>query len=154
MVSFFLEPYTMVRFEPYTMVRFEPGSAVSEADAMSTMVLFKRIWNCILWMLCQCNRHQIMVSCCCETAGFSRAYKMNLCWTVCSQWMYFKCRALLFIPDKSEPDTDRESDATTYTGVHCVDVIFERGIHWPYLLGRLGNLISMLAYIYSILRLA
>jgi hypothetical protein len=31
-----------------------------------------------------------------------------------SQWMYFKCGALAFIPDKSEPDIDRESDTMTY----------------------------------------
>jgi hypothetical protein len=35
---------------------------------------------------------------------------------------------LAFIPDKSEPDTDRESDAMTYTGVHCLDVIFKWGM--------------------------
>jgi hypothetical protein len=43
--------------------------------------------------------------------------------------MYFECRALLFMPDNSEPDTDRESDAKTYTGVNCLDVMFKRGIH-------------------------
>jgi hypothetical protein len=41
--------------------------------------------------------------------------------------MYFECGALLFIPDKSESDTDRESDTKTYTGVNCLDVIFKRG---------------------------
>jgi hypothetical protein len=41
--------------------------------------------------------------------------------------MYFECGALAFIPDNSEPDTDRESDAMTYTGVHCLDVIFKWG---------------------------
>jgi hypothetical protein len=42
--------------------------------------------------------------------------------------MYFECGALAFIPDKSEPDTDRETDALTYTGVHCLDVIFKWGM--------------------------
>jgi hypothetical protein len=41
----------------------------------------------------------------------------------------FRMRGMAFIPDKTEPDTDRESDALTYTGVHCLDVIFKRGIH-------------------------
>jgi hypothetical protein len=52
---------------------------------------------------------------------------MNLRWTNLSQWMYFECGALLFITGKSEPDTDRESDTMTYTGVHCLDVTFKRG---------------------------
>jgi hypothetical protein len=34
-----------------------------------------------------------------------------------------------FIPDKSTPDIDRESDAKTYTGVNCLDIIFKREIH-------------------------
>jgi hypothetical protein len=55
---------------------------------------------------------------------------------------------LAFIPDNSEPDTDRESDAMTYTGVHCLDVIFKRGILT--LSTMLDNLISTLEYIYSI----
>jgi hypothetical protein len=28
----------------------------------------------------------------------------------------FRMRGMIFIPDKSEPDTDRESDTKTYTG--------------------------------------
>jgi hypothetical protein len=39
-------------------------------------------------------------------------------------------RGMAFIPDKSEPDIDRESDAhKTYTRVNCLDVIFKWGIH-------------------------
>jgi hypothetical protein len=64
--------------------------------------------------------------------------------------MYFERGALLFIPYKSEPDTDRESDATTYTGVHCLEVLFKRGIHMSTLSTKLGDHITMLAYIYSI----
>jgi hypothetical protein len=37
-------------------------------------------------------------------------------------------RGIAFIPDKSESDTDRESNAKTYTGVNCLDVIFKWGI--------------------------
>jgi hypothetical protein len=62
--------------------------------------------------------------------------------------MYFECGSLAFIPDKSEPDTDRESDAMTYTGVHCLDVIFKWGI-LP-LSTMLDNLTCTLEYIYSI----
>jgi hypothetical protein len=62
--------------------------------------------------------------------------------------MYFECGALAFIPDKSEPDTDRESDAMTYTGVHCLDVIFKWGMLT--LSTMLDNLISTLEHIYSI----
>jgi hypothetical protein len=36
----------------------------------------------------------------------------------------FGVRGMAFIPDKSEPDIDRESDAKTYTRVNCQDVIF------------------------------
>jgi hypothetical protein len=43
--------------------------------------------------------------------------------------MYFKCGGMALIPDKSEPDIDRESDAKTYTRVNSLDVIFKRGIH-------------------------
>jgi hypothetical protein len=63
--------------------------------------------------------------------------------------MYFECRALAFIPHNLEPDTDRESGAMTYTGVHCLDVIFKRGILT--LSTMSDNLISTLEYIYSIL---
>jgi hypothetical protein len=62
--------------------------------------------------------------------------------------MYFECGALASIPDKSEPDTDIESDAMTYTGVHCLDVIFKWGMLT--LSTMLDNLISTLEYIYSI----
>jgi hypothetical protein len=62
--------------------------------------------------------------------------------------MYFKCGALAFIPDKSEPDTDRENDAKTYKGVHCLDIIFKWGMLT--LSAMLDNLISTLEYIYSI----
>jgi hypothetical protein len=61
---------------------------------------------------------------------------MSLHWMNLSQWMYFECRALRFIPDKLEPDTDRESDTMTYTGVHCLDVNFKLGIRWSYLYVR------------------
>jgi hypothetical protein len=63
--------------------------------------------------------------------------------------MYFKFGALAFVPDKLEPDTNRESDAMTYTGVHCLDVIFKWGMLT--LSTMLDNLISTLEYIYSIL---
>jgi hypothetical protein len=62
--------------------------------------------------------------------------------------MYFECGALAFIPDKSEPDTDGESDALTYTGVHCLHVIFKWGMLT--LSTMLDNLISLLAFVYSI----
>jgi hypothetical protein len=55
---------------------------------------------------------------------------------------------LLYIPDKSEPDTNRESDTMTYTEVHCQDVIFKWGMFT--LSTMLDILISMLEYIYSI----
>jgi hypothetical protein len=64
----------------------------------------------------------------------------------------WRCKAghcLLGIPNKLEPDTDRESDAMTYTGVHCLDVIFKMG-DTSTLSTMLGNLIFTLAYIYSI----
>jgi hypothetical protein len=35
---------------------------------------------------------------------------------------------MAFIPDRSESDIDRESDAKTYTGVNCLDIIFKWGI--------------------------
>jgi hypothetical protein len=38
-------------------------------------------------------------------------------------------RGMAFIPDKTEPDIDRESEASTYTGVHCLEVIFKQEIH-------------------------
>jgi hypothetical protein len=38
-------------------------------------------------------------------------------------------QGMAFIPDKLEPDIDRESDAKTYTRVNCLDVIFKWGIH-------------------------
>jgi hypothetical protein len=37
----------------------------------------------------------------------------------------FQMQGMAFIPDKSRPDKDRESDAKTYTGVNCLDVIFK-----------------------------
>jgi hypothetical protein len=40
----------------------------------------------------------------------------------------FQMLGMAFIPDKSKPDIDRESDAKTYTRVNCLDVIFKRGI--------------------------
>jgi hypothetical protein len=40
----------------------------------------------------------------------------------------FRMRDMAFIPDKTEPDIDGESDALTYTGVYCLDIIFKRGI--------------------------
>jgi hypothetical protein len=61
----------------------------------------------------------------------------------------FQMRGMAFIPDKSKPDTDQESDAKTYTGVNCLEVIFKQGIRWPYLT-MLDILISVLMYIYSI----
>jgi hypothetical protein len=45
-------------------------------------------------------------------------YKMNV----------FRMQGITFKPDKTEPDIDRESDASIYTGVHCLDVIFKQGI--------------------------
>jgi hypothetical protein len=61
-----------------------------------------------------------------------------------------ECISDAYIPDKSKPDIDRESDAETYTGpgVNCLDVIFKWGIHWPYIT-LLDILILMLTYIYS-----
>jgi hypothetical protein len=44
---------------------------------------------------------------CCETAGFSRE-QISLSMNV------FQMRGMAFIPDKLEPDIDRESDAKTY----------------------------------------
>jgi hypothetical protein len=41
----------------------------------------------------------------------------------------FQMRGMAFIPDKAEPNIDRESDASTYTGVHCLDVNFKWGTH-------------------------
>jgi hypothetical protein len=38
-------------------------------------------------------------------------------------------QGMAFIPDKLEPDIDRESDAMTYTRVNFLDVIFKWGIH-------------------------
>jgi hypothetical protein len=67
--------------------------------------------------------------------------------------LYSRCGAwLLHIPDKSKPNIDRDSDAKTYTGVNCLDVIFKRGICWPYIT-ILDILIYKLTYIYSILQL-
>jgi hypothetical protein len=39
----------------------------------------------------------------------------------------FLMRGMAFIPDKTVPDIYRESDALTYTGVHCLDVILKTG---------------------------
>jgi hypothetical protein len=39
----------------------------------------------------------------------------------------FRIRGMAFIPDKLEPNIDRESDALTYTGVHCLYVNFKWG---------------------------
>jgi hypothetical protein len=41
----------------------------------------------------------------------------------------FRMWGMAFIPDKLEPDIDRESDAKAYTRVNCLDVIFKHGIH-------------------------
>jgi hypothetical protein len=46
-------------------------------------------------------------------------YKMNLLNESLSMNV-FRMRGMAFIPDKTEPDIDRESDASTYTGVHCL----------------------------------
>jgi hypothetical protein len=55
------------------------------------------------------------------------SYKMNLLNKSLSMNVFWM-RGMAFIPDKMEPDIDKESDASTYTGVHCLDVIFKRGI--------------------------
>jgi hypothetical protein len=39
----------------------------------------------------------------------------------------FQMRGMAFIPDKSEPDIDRESDAKTYTRVYCLVIFFLNG---------------------------
>jgi hypothetical protein len=39
----------------------------------------------------------------------------------------FRVRGMAFIPDKAEPNIDRESDASTYTEVHCLDINFKWG---------------------------
>jgi hypothetical protein len=39
----------------------------------------------------------------------------------------FRMQGIAFIPDKSESDTDRESDTKTYTGVNCLIVIYKLG---------------------------
>jgi hypothetical protein len=41
----------------------------------------------------------------------------------------FRMRGMTCIPDKAEPNIDRESDALTYTGVHCLDINFKRVTH-------------------------
>jgi hypothetical protein len=35
----------------------------------------------------------------------------------------FQMRGITFISDKLEPDTDRESDAKTYTRANCLDFL-------------------------------
>jgi hypothetical protein len=57
----------------------------------------------------------------------SEFYEMNLLNESLSMNV-LRMQGMPFIPDKTEPDIDRESDASTYTGVHCLDVIFKRGI--------------------------
>jgi hypothetical protein len=48
-------------------------------------------------------------------------YEMN--WLNESLSMNVFClRGMAFIPNKAEPNIGRESDASTYTGVHCVDI--------------------------------
>jgi hypothetical protein len=61
----------------------------------------------------------------------------------------YQMRGIAFIPDKVEPDIDTESDAKTYTGANCLNVIFKQRICSPYL-DRLMILTSRLAYIYYI----
>jgi hypothetical protein len=41
----------------------------------------------------------------------------------------FRLRGMAFIPDKAEPNIGRESDALTYTGVHCLYINFKWGTH-------------------------
>jgi hypothetical protein len=53
----------------------------------------------------------------------------------------FQMWGMAFIPDKTEPDIDRESDASTYTRVHCLDVISKMGDMLT-LLTTLDNLTS------------
>jgi hypothetical protein len=53
-------------------------------------------------------------------------YEMNLLNKSLSMNL-FRMPGMAFIPDKTEPDIDRESDALTYTGVYCLDVIFKWG---------------------------
>jgi hypothetical protein len=79
----------------------------------------------------------------CETAGFSWVYESNLRWMSLSQWIY-ECISDAghgFYTWQIKPYIDRESDAKTYTGVICLEIIFK----------QLDILISMLVYIYSIL---
>jgi hypothetical protein len=55
-------------------------------------------------------------------------YKMN--WLNKSLSMnVFQVQGMAFIPDKVEPNIDRESDASTYAGVHCLDVNSKWGTH-------------------------
>jgi hypothetical protein len=46
-------------------------------------------------------------------------YKINLLNKSLSMNVFWM-RGMAFIPDKTKSDIDRESDATTYTGVHCL----------------------------------
>jgi hypothetical protein len=36
----------------------------------------------------------------------------------------FQMWGIAFTPDRVKPDIDRDSDAKTYTGANCLDVIF------------------------------
>jgi hypothetical protein len=76
-------------------------------------------------------------------------YKMNLLNESLSMNVFWM-QGMAFIPDKTEPEIDRESDASTYTWVHCLDIIFKMGDMLT-LLTMLDNLTSRLAYIYSII---
>jgi uncharacterized protein (DUF486 family) len=51
---------------------------------------------------------------CCETAGFSWVYEMNVSNNSLSMNV-FQMWGIAFIPDKVKPDIDRESDTKTYS---------------------------------------
>jgi hypothetical protein len=63
---------------------------------------------------------------------------------------FIQMRGMTFMPDKSKPDIDRESDAKTYTGVNCLHRRnFKMGDTLT-LHDLFDILILMLTYIYSI----
>jgi hypothetical protein len=66
---------------------------------------------------------------CCETAGFNLVVQNESVEQISLLINVFWMWGMAFIPDKMEPDIDRESDTSTYTGVHCLDIIFKRGIY-------------------------
>jgi hypothetical protein len=58
-----------------------------------------------------------------EMNGLNESLSMNVFWV----------QGMAFMPDKAEPNIDRESDTLTYTGVHCLDVNFQMGDTLPLL---------------------